>query len=300
MGAGQPFYIGARPVPRSSLSALKPERDNIAAPELPGRIKWLNRTEAPSMATLTAAGPVLVHFFDPAQLNSVRALPYVVEWNRRYSPLGLTTLGIHSPRFGYTTDAAAATDAIERSEIEHAVALDLDYAIWHDYGCKGWPSLFLWGQGGALRWAHAGEGEYEATEEAIQEEVREADALASLPSLMAPLRATDEPGVLLPVPSAEILPSGSPAEPWTPDAGGSTYDFEYEAGEAWLVADGEGEVAVTVDGRPLEPATLPPSGLVRVAGTGPHESHFVRIEVPDGIRLWAVTFAPGVAPERPD
>ena len=33
------------------------------------------------IAELTAAGPVLVHFFDFAQLNSVRALPYVIAWD---------------------------------------------------------------------------------------------------------------------------------------------------------------------------------------------------------------------------
>jgi hypothetical protein len=248
------------------------------------------------MAALTAAGPVLVHFFDSAQLNSIRALPYLVEWNRRYSTLGLTTLGIHSPRFGFTTDAAAARPAIERSGIEHAVALDLDYTIWHDYGCKGWPSLFLWAQGGALRWAHAGEGEYAATEQAIQDELREADALADLPSLMNPLRATDQPGALLPIPSAEILPGGSPAEPWTPEPGGSPYEFEYEAGEAWVVADGEGEIGVTVDGQAAEPVRIPPAGLAQVAGSGPHESHYVALDVPEGIHLWAISFAPGVAP----
>ena len=40
----------------------------------------------------TAGGPVLVHFLDFAQLNSVRTLPYVAEWARRYREHGLTTL----------------------------------------------------------------------------------------------------------------------------------------------------------------------------------------------------------------
>jgi hypothetical protein len=273
---------------------VRPERDNIAAPELPGRIKWLNRDEAPKMAELTAAGPVLVHFFDPTQLNSVRALPYIAEWNRRYAELGMTTLGIHSPRFALTADAQVATDAIERLGIEHAVALDLDYAIWHDYGCKGWPSLFLWGQGGALRWAHNGEGEYLATEEAIQEELRLADVTADLPPPMAPLRATDAPGVLVPVPTAEVLPGDSPAEPWSPDPGGSPMVIDYAAGEAWVVAEGDGVIAVTVDGERTDDIRIPPSGLTRVAGSGPHESHRVHLEVPEGVHIWAVSFAPGL------
>ncbi len=246
------------------------------------------------MAALTASGPVLVHFFDPTQLNSVRALPYVAEWNTRYSKLGLTALGIHSPRFALTADAAVATDAIERLGIEHAVALDLDYAIWHDYGCKGWPSLFLWGQGGALRWTHNGEGEYQATEEAIQEELRLSDISTDLPVPMEPLRPTDAPGALVPVPTAEVLPGGSPAEPWSPQAGGSPMMIDYAAGEAWVVADGDGTIEVAVDGEAAEDIRVPPIGLAKIAGSGPHESHHVELEVPDGVRIWAISFAPGL------
>ena len=272
---------------------MRPERDNIAAPELPGRIKWLNRADPPSMAALTATGPVLVHFFDPAQLNSVRTLPYRAEGDRRYSQLGLATLAIHSPRFAFTADAKSAEEAIGRLGVEHPVALDLDYAIWHDYGCKGWPSLFLWGRGGALRWAHNGEGEYLATEEAIQEELRLGDIAADLPPPMAPLRPTDVPGVLLPVPTPEVFPGGSAAEPWTPESGGSQMVVDYAAGEAWVVADGEGEIGLSVDGERGDPIRIPPWGLRKLAGSGSHEAHRAELDVPDGVRIWAISFAPG-------
>ena len=245
------------------------------------------------MAALTAAGPVLVHFFDPAQLNSVRALPYITEWNRRYLPLGLTTLGIHSPRFGFTADATLATEAIGRIGIDHPVALDLDYAIWHDYGCKGWPALFLWGRGGALVWAHNGEGEYLETEEAIQESLRADDVAVGLPRPMNALRATDRPGVLLPVPSAEVFPGGSAAKPWEPGPEGSPLELAYEAGEAWAVTDGEGELSVSVDNGAGAPISVPPAGLSKLAGNGSHEAHSVRLEVSPGVRIWAISFAPG-------
>jgi hypothetical protein len=273
---------------------VRPERDNIAAPELPGRIKWLNSSEPPKMAKLTAAGPVLVHFFDPMQLNSVRALPYIAEWHRRYSGLGLTTLAIHAPRFGLTADAAVATEAIERLGIEHPVALDLDYVIWQDYGCKGWPSLFFWGRGGVLRWAHNGEGRYAATEAVIQEELRLGDVAVELPPTMAPLRPTDEPGALMPPPTPEAFPGGSATEPWTPEPGGSLMRVEYAAGEAWAVLDGEGTLGVAVDGEPEDVIEVPPAGLAKLAGSGPHQLHRVDLDVPDGVRIWAISFAPGL------
>ncbi len=242
------------------------------------------------MSALTAAGPVLVHFFDFAQLNSFRALPYVREWHSRYAPLGLSTLGIHSPRFGFTADDGVATDGVIRLEVEHPVALDTDYSIWHDYGCLGWPSLFLWGQGGALRWAHRGEGEYQATEVAIQEELRANDATVALPELMEAVRPTDVEGALLPPPSAEIFPGGSPAEP---TQGGATVETEFEAGEAWVVADGEGEMRVSVDGAAPTTIAVPPAGLAKLTGDGHHEGHSLGIESDDGVRVWAISFAPG-------
>ena len=245
------------------------------------------------MAALTAAGPVLVHFFDPTQLNSARAFPYISEWNRRYAQLGLTTLGILSPRFAFTRNAATATELTEGLGVEHPVALDLDYAIWHDYGCKGWPSLFLWGGGGALLWAHNGEGEYRATEEEIQAELRSADATIDLPSPMKPLRSADAPGALVPVPTNEILPGGSPAEPWEPSADGSPLAFDYEAGEAWVVADGSGEIGVTIDGEDGVAIQMPPAGLTKVAGSGHHEAHRVELRATADVRVWAISFAPG-------
>ena len=62
------------------------------------------------MPVLTAGGPALVHFFDFAQLNSVRTLPYVVEWDRRYRDAGLRTIGVQAPRFPFGADPEAVAD----------------------------------------------------------------------------------------------------------------------------------------------------------------------------------------------
>ena len=269
---------------------MRPTRDDIAAPELPGRIAWLNTQQPPRMSELTAGGLVLVHFFDFAQLNSVRALPYVLEWNRRYTPLGLTVLGIHSPRFRFSAERDVVAPGLAALGVEHAVALDSDYAIWRDYGCKGWPSLFLWGRGGTLAWAHFGEGEYRATEEAVQDELRREDPAVELPPPMEPLRPTDAPGALVAPPSEELFPGGSPAESWEPRPGDDRLEIEYEAGGAYLVA--EGEPRVGVDGAP--PGPLLGTGLVQVAAHPRHERHRLVIEASPGTRVWAISFAPGL------
>ena len=125
------------------------------------------------MAALTAAGPALVHFIDFAQLNSVRTLPYLAAWEARYRERGLRTIGVQAPRFPFGADRTAAAAALRDLGVGFPVAIDAGRELWHDYGCEGWPSLFLWRRGGALAWFHFGEGEYRATEEAIQAELRD-------------------------------------------------------------------------------------------------------------------------------
>ena len=245
------------------------------------------------MAELVAAGPVLVHFFDFAQLNSVRALPYVREWHSRYAPVGLAVLGIHSPRFPFTAEPEAVTRAIQQLGIPYPVALDSTYAIWHDYGVKGWPSLFLWGGSGTLRYFHFGEGEYHATEEAIQEALRDRDVTAEMPEPMEPLRPSDAPGALVAPPSEEVFPGGSPQEPWQAGERAAELEVTYAAGGAFAAVDGVGELRYSVDGREDALAVTGP-GLYELASHPRHEEHRIRLHPDPQLEIYAVSFAAGV------
>lgn len=246
------------------------------------------------MPELTAAGPVLVHFFDFAQLNSVRALPYVREWHRRYSQHGLTVLGIHSPRFPFTKTAEAIAAGIEGLGISYPVAQDSSYAIWNDYGAKGWPSLFLWNSDRALAWFHFGEGDYRATEEAIQEELRSADALVELPEPMAPLRPSDAPGAGVAAPTEELFPGGGPGDPWEPDGPGTPLELEYAAGAAYAAADGTGELTLELDGCPGRSVPIDGPGLYELAEHPAHERHELALRTGPGVNVYAISFAAGM------
>jgi hypothetical protein len=270
---------------------VRPDRPDIAVPELTGRIAWLNSDGELRMADLCARGPVLVHFFDFAQLNSVRALPYPVAWDERYREAGLTTLGVHTPRFPFTAEADAVRGAIERLGVRHPVAVDSNYALWNDYGCRGWPSLFLWGADRALKWAHFGEGEYAATEDAIQAELRAQNALAALPEPLAPLRATDAPGALVAPPSEELFPGGSASEPWTGRMGAIT--LEYAAGGAHASVAGAGEVRVTLDGARIRSLPVTEPGLIDLALHPRHERHALEIDADAALEIYSISFSPG-------
>jgi hypothetical protein len=267
---------------------MRPERDNIAAPDLPEGIEWIG--EAPrSMPVATAGGPVLVHFFDFAQLNSVRTLPYVCEWARRYGVHGLTTIGVQAPRFPFGTEPDAVATGLERLGVEFPVAIDADRRLWHAYGCEGWPSLFLWKLGGALAWFHFGEGEYRASEEAIQAELREQDALRALPDPMDPRRPTDSPGAKVMPPTPELFPSGSWDEAWT----GTELEVPYEAGGAYATVEGRGEIGLDLDGVEMAPVEIDGAGLYELATHPQHGSHEMRLQPDHNLRIWSVSFAAG-------
>lgn len=259
---------------------------------LPPRLRWLNAERKPVLQELTAAGPALVHFFDFAQLNSIRALPYVLAWAERYGGAGLTTLGIHSPRFKFTAERDALAPALERLGIHHPVADDSRYAVWHDYGCRGWPSLFLWGQGGALRWVHFGEGEYAATELEIQAELRALDPDLAPPEPLAPLRPTDAPGALVAPPTEEVLPGGSATDPW-PGGSGEALELDYAAAGAHASVDGSGELRVAIDGGAERTLTVAAPGLYDLALHDRHERHALRLEAGAGVDVYSVSFSPG-------
>lgn len=268
---------------------MRPERDDIAAPDLPSGAPWIG--EAPkSMHAATALGPVLVHFFDYAQLNSVRTLPYLIEWDRRYREAGLTAIGVQSPRFPFGAHPANVTAGLRDLGVEFPVVVDAERELWHSYGCEGWPSLFLWTMGGALSWFHFGEGEYLGSEEAIQGELRELDALRSLPAPMEPLRPSDGPGAKVMPPTPEVFPGGSWERPW--EDGELT--VEYEAGGAYATVEGTGTLSVAVDGGEARSVRIDGAKLYTLTEHDRHESHTLQLDPSEGLRIWSVSFAAGI------
>ncbi|HET7590669.1 MAG TPA: hypothetical protein VFK14_10880 [Solirubrobacterales bacterium] len=272
---------------------MRPGRDNIAAPDLPPGLAWVG-AEPESMPALTAGGPALVNFFEYAQLNSVRTLPYLAEWRRRYREAGLSVIGVQAPRFPFAAKPENVAAGLARLGVEFPVAIDADHDLWRAYGCEGWPSLFLWSLGGSLSWAHFGEGEYRATEEAIQAELREIDALQDLPEPMAPLRPCDAPGAEVVPPTPEYFPGGSWERPWVAGEDGEDLALDYQAGGAFVTVEGEGEIEVEIDGEWTTLPSDPTPGLRPLAEHPSHEAHSLVLRPAPGLEIWSLSFAPGV------
>lgn len=245
------------------------------------------------MPVLTAKGPVLVHFIDYSQLNSVRSLPYVIEWYERYEPLGLRVIGVQAPRFPFGADPVEAERGLRRLGVEFPVIIDDRLLLRTGYGFEGWPSLFLWGRGGILRWFHYGEGDYDGTEEAIQEALKASfEKLPDLPEPMEPVRATDAPGVEVLTPSPEVRPFE--------DRALTIEDFDalaldFEGGGAHVTAEGKGLLRVTLDGAAHGEVEIDGPGLYALVEEETHGTHKLGIELEGSPEIWSISYSPAVA-----
>ncbi len=166
----------------------------VRAPEFPPNVTWLQG--GPLKLAELRGKPVLIDFWDYTCVNCLRTLSYVKEWHRRYKEHGLVVVGVHAPEFSFARESGNVLRAVRQHDIQYAVALDNEYAVWQAYANRYWPAKYLIGGDGYLRYYHFGEGAYGQTEEAIQILLREAFPQVLLPGLMEPVRDEDQPGAV--------------------------------------------------------------------------------------------------------
>lgn len=139
---------------------------------------------------------VLLDFFDFSCVNCARTLPYLSAWSERYSDLGLTLVGVHAPEFEFGKDPVTVQRALEDLGVTWPTFMDNEFVVWQRYSNEYWPTTYLIDRSGVLRYYHAGEGDYAATEAAIQTLLHEAKPRAPLPEVLPPVRPADRPGAV--------------------------------------------------------------------------------------------------------
>jgi thiol-disulfide isomerase/thioredoxin len=147
-----------------SSTAILP--DLGPAPELTNET-WLN-VDAPLRLADLRGKVVLLEMWTFGCYNCQNVMPSLKEWHSKYKDEGLVIIGNHYPEFSFEEDLGNLKAAIERFEIEYAVAQDNDGATWRAYQNRYWPALFLIDKQGHIRYVHIGEGRYEETEENIK------------------------------------------------------------------------------------------------------------------------------------
>ena len=86
----------------------------------------------------------------------------------QYHQYGFEIIGIHTPEFEFEKKLENVQQAVKKFGIHYPVALDNHYATWQNFNNHYWPAHFLINKEGEVVYEHAGEGEYDVTENNIR------------------------------------------------------------------------------------------------------------------------------------
>jgi cytochrome c biogenesis protein CcdA/thiol-disulfide isomerase/thioredoxin len=145
-----------------------------SVPSLEGAVAWLN--SAPLTREGLKGKVVLVDFWTYSCINCLRAIPYVEAWAEKYKSDGLVVIGVHTPEFAFEKDQANISKAVRDLKLTYPVAIDSNYAIWKAFNNQYWPAHYFIDKQGTIRYHHFGEGEYDKSEEVIQQLLKENNA----------------------------------------------------------------------------------------------------------------------------
>jgi thiol-disulfide isomerase/thioredoxin len=145
------------------------------APEFMGISGYINTS--PLTLKELKGKVVLVDFWTYSCINCIRTLPYLVDWNAKYSDEGLVIVGVHTPEFEFEKNTENVKAAVEKFGIKYPVFQDNDKGTWNAYDNSYWPRKYIIDSEGYIRYDHIGEGGYSETEKVIQTLLAERAAL---------------------------------------------------------------------------------------------------------------------------
>jgi thiol-disulfide isomerase/thioredoxin len=116
---------------------------------------WIN---SPPLKLGALEGRVLlIDFWTFDCVNCVRSIPWLKALGSRWSRLGLTIVGVHTPEFEHERIPANVAARTKALGVDWPVMLDADRAYWLAIGNRFWPAFYLVDKRGLIRAVLAGE-----------------------------------------------------------------------------------------------------------------------------------------------
>jgi cytochrome c biogenesis protein CcdA/thiol-disulfide isomerase/thioredoxin len=159
------------------------------SPELTGIDGYINTGGQPiTISQFKGKKVVLIDFWTYSCINCQREIPYINLWQQKYADQGLEIIGVSTPEFAFEHVLSNVQNAVNQLGIKYPVVLDNEYGTWNAFGNEFWPRVYLVDIDGYIVYNHAGEGDYDTTELAIQKALAERDTRLGLaaPSESAP------------------------------------------------------------------------------------------------------------------
>ena len=154
------------------------------APEFQKIEESINTNDSIPITIASSKGKVvLVNFWTYSCINVLRTLPYLIDWDAKYSDSGLVIVGIHTPEFEFEKNTENVQSAVQRYGIKYPILQDNAYGTWNAYENNYWPRMYLVDAQGYTRYDKIGEGDYDYTETIIQSLLKERNTNNSIKNL---------------------------------------------------------------------------------------------------------------------
>lgn len=171
------FSLFKRGSPEIQSNLLEPKA--VFAPEIITGGQWFN--SKPLTIKKLKGKVIVIDFWTYSCINCQRTLPYLRRWYKTYKDKGLVIIGVHSPEFEFEKNPNNLKKAIKDFMLEYPIVQDNNFDTWRAYNNQYWPAKYFIDKDGYIRHTHFGEGEYDQSEQVIQELLKEAGA-SNVPS----------------------------------------------------------------------------------------------------------------------
>jgi hypothetical protein len=249
--------------PRRPVDPNAPLRARLTsspAPDLPTAADAWAGVDRPLRIKDELAGRVLLlAFWTPSSISCTRTLGTLTALQDRFANRPFSVVGVVTGKFDAERDAAIAQAALERAGVAFPLVMDADYALWSQYGAKGWPTLALIDAEGYVVAMEGGEPDARVLEFAIANLLKDGErrgVLAKGPPSWQPAPRSPTSGPLSHPAKVTALPAGRFA---VSDTGHHRVLVFTEAGQL-VHAIGSGRRGL-VDGAFAEAAFDGPAGL---------------------------------------
>lgn len=153
--------------PSPTITPLFPK-----APEITGIVKWFNtENNSPVLLSQLKGRVVLLDFWTYTCVPCIPMIEFLKQLQQKYP--NLIIIGIHTPGYAEAKLEENVKAAIDRYQIPYPVAMDNDWRTFDAYKNNYWPTEFLIDTNGNIRYRHEGGGEYQKTEQAVIELLKE-------------------------------------------------------------------------------------------------------------------------------
>jgi thiol-disulfide isomerase/thioredoxin len=157
-----------QPSSANASTNLIDESQYPIAPDLVGISGYVN-TSPDELKAQMKNKVVLYDFWTYSCINCIRTFPYLKDWNEKYADKGLLIIGVHSPEFEFEKDINNVKMATQKYGLVYPIVLDSDHQTWDAFNNRYWPAEYITDYLGHIRHTHFGEGDYDQTEQVIQQ-----------------------------------------------------------------------------------------------------------------------------------